>query len=45
MGMSPSTYYHKPKDNLVRLKADADLREHIERILLTFPRYGVRRVT
>jgi transposase InsO family protein len=45
MGMSRSTYYYKPKSNLEKLKADADLRDAIERILLEFGFYGIRRVT
>lgn len=46
MGMPRSTYYYKPRPpNLERLKADADLRDKIERILLDFHFYGIRRVT
>jgi len=46
MGMPSSTYYYKPKPpDLEKLKADADLRDRIEKILLDFHFYGIPRVT
>jgi putative transposase len=46
MGMPRSTFYYKPKPpNLEKLKADADLRDRIEKILVDFHFYGIPRVT
>jgi hypothetical protein len=45
-GLSRSSYYYKPKEkNPEKLKADCDLRDKIERIVLEFAGYGYRRVT
>lgn len=43
--MNQSTYYYRPKDRTEKLRQDADLRSHIERILARFPCYGKRRLT
>lgn len=45
MEMSTSTYYYKPKTDVVaKAKSDADLRDFIEKIQMEFPRTGYRRV-
>jgi transposase InsO family protein len=46
MGLSRSTYYyHLRQKSLAAKKAEADLRDRIERIVVEFTRYGYRRVT
>ncbi len=43
IGLSPSTYYYKPKvSRAERDKKDADLRDKIEKIQAQFPRCGYR---
>lgn len=43
--ISTSGYYYKPKvDPTVRAMRDADLRDHIEKLQIEFPRYGYRRI-
>jgi transposase InsO family protein len=45
-GLSRSSYYYKPKEkDPKKIKADCDLRDIIERIVLEFAGYGYRRVT
>lgn len=45
-GLSRSSFYYKAKEKKPeKLKADCDLREQIERIVLEFAGYGYRRVT
>jgi putative transposase len=45
-GLSRSSYYYKPKEkNPEKVKADCDLMDRIERIVLEFTGYGYRRVT
>jgi hypothetical protein len=45
IGLAPSTYYYQPKrDPLLKLRSDTELRDLIERIQLSFPGYGWRRV-
>lgn len=45
MGISRSTYYYRPKDNLTKKKCDADIANTIEKICYEHPYYGYRRVT
>jgi len=45
MGISRSTYYYRPKDNLAKKKRDADIADTIEKICYEHPYYGYRRVT
>lgn len=45
MGISRSTYYYRPKDNLAKKKRDADIADTIEKIAYEHPYYGYRRVT
>lgn len=43
--MSTSSYYYKPKtDMIAKAKADANLRDFIEKVQAEFPRTGYRRV-
>lgn len=43
--LAPSSYYYRPTVNSqARARADADLRDRIERIHLRFPGYGYRRL-
>jgi putative transposase len=45
MNLASSSYYYKPKtDTAGRLKTDAELRDHIERIQGEFPGYGYQRL-
>ena len=44
MNLAPSSYYYKPKSNPGQAKADAELRDQIERIQGEFPGYGYRRL-
>lgn len=45
IGLSPGSYYYKPKQDPVKRAArDADLRSLIERIHVEFPYYGYRRI-
>jgi len=43
MGISRSTYYYRPKDNLAKKKRDADIADLIEKICYEHPYYGYRR--
>jgi transposase InsO family protein len=45
MGISRSTYYYRPKDNLGKKKRDTDIADTIEKICYEHPYYGYRRVT
>ncbi len=45
MGISVNAYYEQSQENLESFKADADLRDQMERILMKFQAYGVRRMT
>jgi transposase InsO family protein len=46
MKLTRSTFYYRRRvKSPERLKAEADLRDRIEAICLSFPRYGYRRVT
>ena len=46
MKMSHSTFYYRGKErSFEQLKAEADLKDKIEKICLDWPRYGYRRVT
>jgi putative transposase len=46
MNIARSTFYRRPKNRTPeKMKAEADLIDHIEAICLEFPRYGYRRVT
>ncbi len=45
MGISKSTYYYRPRDNLLKKKLDADIADTIEKICYEHPYYGYRRVT
>lgn len=46
MGLGRSTYYyHLRQKSLAAKKAEADLRDRIEQIVVEFSRYGYRRVT
>ena len=45
MGISRSTYYYRPRDNLLKKKLDADIADTIEKICYEHPYYGYRRVT
>ena len=46
LNLSLSSYYYKSKEQtLSEAKEENDLRDHIERIALDFPRYGYRRIT
>ncbi len=45
MGISRSTYYYRPKDNLLKKKHDADIADLIEKICYRCPYYGYRSVT
>jgi len=45
MGISRSTYYYRPKKNLLKKKRDADIADAIEEIATDFPSYGYRRIT
>lgn len=46
MNVSRSTLYYRGKDkSFEHLKAEADLKDKIEKICLDWPRYGYRRVT
>ena len=40
-----STYYARKTKASARAKADADLRDRLEELALSFPRYGYRRMT
>ncbi len=44
MNVASSSYYYKPKSNPGQAKADAELRDQIERIQGEFPGYGYRRL-
>jgi len=45
VGLTPSSYYYKPKGNPVaKAKADADVRDLIEQTQAEFPFYGYRRI-
>jgi len=44
MNLASSSYYYKPKSNPGQAKADAELRDQIERIQGEFPGYGYRRL-
>ena len=44
IGISTSTYYHKPKRKEAQLADDMELRNVIENIHVEFPGYGYRRV-
>lgn len=44
MGISRSTYYHKPLREDRKLEKDLELRDQIERIQSEFPGYGYRRI-
>lgn len=45
IGMSTSSYYYKPKtDMIAKAKADANLRDFIEKVQAEFPRTGYRRI-
>lgn len=44
MGISRSSFYHKPARQERQLADDFDLKENIENIHLEFPGYGYRRV-
>lgn len=45
VGLTPSSYYYKPKGNPVaKAKADADVRDLIEETQAEFPFYGYRRI-
>jgi len=39
MGISRSTYYYKPKNNLEKKKRDADIADLIEAIAYQYPYY------
>ena len=45
MGISRSTYYYRPRDNLLKKKRDADIADTIEKICYEHLYYGYRRVT
>ena len=45
IGLSRSTYYSRAKQGIHKAKADADLRDRLEGLALSFPRYGYRRMT
>ncbi len=45
MGIKRSTYYYRPRDNLLKKKRDADIEGAIEKICYEHPYYGYRRVT
>lgn len=46
MGIARSTYYARPKGrSAAKQKDDADIRDRLEALALTFPRYGYRRMT
>jgi putative transposase len=45
MDIPSSTYYYKPKSNLVKKKRDADIADAIEKICYEHLYYGYRRVT
>ena len=45
MEIPESTYYYKPKDDLLIKKRDADIAGAIEAIASDFPSYGYRRIT
>ena len=45
MGISRSTYYYRSKSYLETKKREANVRDHIEEIVVEYPRYGYRRVT
>lgn len=46
MNLSRSSYYYQSKSLSAKEKrAEADLRDRIERIACDFPRYGYRRIT
>jgi len=45
MKLARSSYYYRPRDKDAKKEADADLRDSIESICLSFPRYGYRRIT
>ena len=45
MGISRSTYYYRPKNNLEKKKRDADIADVIEAIAYQYPCYGYRRIT
>jgi len=44
MGISRSTFYHKPTRKEMQFTNDVDLKEAIENIHLEFPGYGYRRI-
>lgn len=45
MGISRSTYYCRPKKNIVKAKRDTDIADAIEEVATDFPSYGYRRIT
>lgn len=45
MGLSRSTYYYRKAPSVQEEKAEADLRDRIEQIVVEHSRYGYRRVT
>jgi putative transposase len=45
MGLARSTYYHSQQQSMEAQKAEADLRDRIEQIVVEHARYGYRRVT
>ena len=46
LNLNISSYYYKSKEPAIaECKGENDLRDHIERIALEFPRYGYRRIT
>lgn len=45
MKLARSSFYYRARDKDAGKKSDADLRDRIETICLSFPRYGYRRVT
>ena len=45
MEIPESTFYYKPKDDLAKVKHDADIADAIEKVAEEFPSYGYRRVT
>jgi transposase InsO family protein len=44
MRLASSSFYYRPGDKDAEKKTEADLRDRIEAICLSFPRYGYRRV-
>lgn len=45
MRLSRSSFYYRSRDKETQKKVEADLRDRIEAICLSFPRYGYRRIT